>query len=165
MLKLIYRRRREKAGLRRVEDHGKHESPVLRALRASFQTPAQLQLVMIFTYEGDLEFHLSQFGAFSVDHTRFFVAEMVPGIAYIHDRGIILRNIKLKNILLVRELEIPKGTSFSRGYRVGRSWEKEIRAAVRARACDGTSYFYPFFTGKDLELVKKLDLKFLRNFY
>ena len=44
---------------------------------------------------GDLEFHLSRVRVFPEDHTRFYGAEIILGIQYLHSVGVVYRHVKV----------------------------------------------------------------------
>jgi len=86
--------RTEKSVLARVD------SPFLAKLHFSFQTDDNLFLVMDFINGGELFFHLSNEKRFSEDRTKFYSAQIVAGIEYLHNLGVIYRDLKPENLLL-----------------------------------------------------------------
>lgn len=73
------------------------------ALRYSFQTPDRVCFVMEYANGGELFFHLSRERSFSEERTRFYGAEIVSALGYLHDQGIIYRDLKLENLLLDKD--------------------------------------------------------------
>jgi serine/threonine protein kinase len=59
-----------------------------------------LFLVMDFINGGELFHHLSNEKRFSEDRTRFYAAQIVLGIEYLHQIGVIYRDLKPENLLL-----------------------------------------------------------------
>lgn len=74
--------------------------PFLTGLKCSFQTPELLIFVMEYVNGGELFFHLSREKIFSEDRTKFYIAQISLAMTYLHDRGIIYRDLKLENLLL-----------------------------------------------------------------
>merc|ERR1711915_103281 len=77
--------------------------PFLVTLYYSFQTPDKLYFVMDFVNGGELFYHLQKEGVFPPDRVKFYAAEIVLGIEYLHSRGIIYRDLKPENLLLNSE--------------------------------------------------------------
>jgi serine/threonine protein kinase len=69
-------------------------------LRYSFQTPDQLYLVMDFVNGGEMFQHLQVEGTFNNERAKFYAAEIVLGLEYLHSKGIIYRDLKPENLLL-----------------------------------------------------------------
>ncbi|QLQ79998.1 hypothetical protein HG537_0C06470 [Torulaspora globosa] len=74
--------------------------PFIVGLKFSFQTPADLYLVTDFMSGGELFWHLQKEGRFSEDRAKFYIAELVMALEYLHDNDIVYRDLKPENILL-----------------------------------------------------------------
>eukprot|EP00045_Choanoeca_perplexa_P001997 m.22566 g.22566 ORF g.22566 m.22566 type:complete len:466 (-) comp11269_c0_seq1:176-1573(-) len=77
--------------------------PFLTGLKYSFQTKELLCFVLEYVNGGELFFHLSREKVFTEDRARFYAAEIALAIGYLHDHGIIYRDLKLENLLLDNE--------------------------------------------------------------
>ncbi|XP_014242673.1 RAC serine/threonine-protein kinase [Cimex lectularius] len=77
--------------------------PFLISLKYSFQTADRLCFVMEYVNGGELFFHLSRDRIFSEDRTRFYGAEIISALGYLHANGIIYRDLKLENLLLDKD--------------------------------------------------------------
>ena len=66
----------------------------------AFQDRENLYLVMDYLSGGDLRYHICRYRYFSEEITRFFVACLVMGLEYIHEKNIIHRDIKPENLVL-----------------------------------------------------------------
>lgn len=77
--------------------------PFLIALKYSFQTAERLCFVMEYVNGGELFFHLSRERIFTEDRTRFYGAEIISALGYLHEQGIIYRDLKLENLLLDKD--------------------------------------------------------------
>jgi len=80
----------------------KLEHPFLVKLHYSFQTPDKLYFVMDYINGGELFFHLQKEKRFSEERVRFYAAEIVSGLEYLHTAGVIYRDLKPENLLLTR---------------------------------------------------------------
>uniref|UniRef100_A0A5S6QVC2 non-specific serine/threonine protein kinase n=1 Tax=Trichuris muris TaxID=70415 RepID=A0A5S6QVC2_TRIMR len=85
----------------RVLQKTKH--PFLTSLKYSFQTSDRLCFVMEYACGGELFFHLQRERLFTEERTRFYGAEIVSALAYLHENNIVYRDIKLENLLLDRD--------------------------------------------------------------
>uniref|UniRef100_A0A8C1XHM0 non-specific serine/threonine protein kinase n=1 Tax=Cyprinus carpio TaxID=7962 RepID=A0A8C1XHM0_CYPCA len=86
----------------RVLQNSKH--PFLTALKYSFQTHDRLCFVMEYANGGELFFHLSRDRVFSEDRARFYGAEIVSALDYLHsERNVVYRDLKLENLMLDKD--------------------------------------------------------------
>ncbi|KAM4687158.1 protein kinase C iota type-like [Rhinophrynus dorsalis] len=77
--------------------------PFLLSMHSCFQTACHVFFVMNYAAGGDLLSHINRFGKLCEDHIRFYAAEICIGINFLHQNGIIHRDLKLENILLDSE--------------------------------------------------------------
>lgn len=81
----------------------KTNHPFLISLKYSFQTVDRLCFVMQYVNGGELFFHLSRERIFSEDRTRFYGAEIISALGYLHSHEIVYRDLKLENLLLDKD--------------------------------------------------------------
>jgi len=110
--------------------------PFLTSLKYSFQTPDHLFFVMEYVNGGELFMHLRKSKVFSEERVRFYGAEITLAITYLHDSGIVYRDLKLENILLDQEGHI-KITDF------GLSKEEMTFGATTTTFCGTPEYLAP----------------------
>eukprot|EP00727_Mastigamoeba_balamuthi_P001100 m51a1_g10988 putative ph-protein kinase domain containing protein (449) ;mRNA; f:322175-324023 len=77
--------------------------PCLVKLHYSFQTDESLFLVLDFVNGGELFFHLQREKQFDEPRVRFYAAQILLGLEYLHDNDVLYRDLKLENVLLTRE--------------------------------------------------------------
>jgi len=77
--------------------------PFLVNLLYAFQTEDKLYFVMDYINGGELFFHLQKEEKFSDDRVRFYCAEIVCGLEYLHVKGVLYRDLKPENILLTED--------------------------------------------------------------
>ncbi|NXB36785.1 AKT2 kinase, partial [Eulacestoma nigropectus] len=77
----------------RVLQNTRH--PFLTALKYAFQTNDRLCFVMEYANGGELFFHLSRERVFTEDRARFYGAEIVSALEYLHSRDVVYRDIKV----------------------------------------------------------------------
>jgi len=69
----------------------KLNNPFLVKLHYSFQDSDRLFFVMDYVNGGELFFHLQKEKRFTEDRVKFYTAEIVLGIEYLHKNGVIYR--------------------------------------------------------------------------
>ena len=74
--------------------------PFIVNMHYAFQDKDNLYLVMDLLNGGDLRFHVSRYRKFSEEQTRFFIANMIYALEYIHENNVIHRDIKPENLVL-----------------------------------------------------------------
>jgi len=82
---------------------GSKQCRFLTGLHASFQDPERLFFVMDFLGGGDLMHHMMQSKRFGEARARFYTAEIVLALLFLHNEEIIYRDLKLDNVLLTSE--------------------------------------------------------------
>uniref|UniRef100_A0A146ZHT7 non-specific serine/threonine protein kinase n=1 Tax=Fundulus heteroclitus TaxID=8078 RepID=A0A146ZHT7_FUNHE len=85
----------------RVLQNTRH--PFLTTLKYAFQTPDRLCLVMEYANGGELFFHLSRDRVFTVEKARFYGAEIISALEYLHSCNVVYRDLKLENLLLDKD--------------------------------------------------------------
>eukprot|EP00123_Amoebidium_parasiticum_P018404 comp24192_c0_seq1/m.44371 comp24192_c0_seq1/g.44371 ORF comp24192_c0_seq1/g.44371 comp24192_c0_seq1/m.44371 type:complete len:891 (-) comp24192_c0_seq1:514-3186(-) len=76
--------------------------PFLVNLFGCFQTESHLCFIMEYVCGGDLMMHIHQ-AVFDEDRGRYYAAEILLGLEYLHEHGIIYRDLKLDNLLLDKD--------------------------------------------------------------
>jgi len=83
---------------RNVLGYVKH--PFIVGMNMAFQSSTKLFFVLDYCAGGELFFHLQKIGKFVESTARFYTAEIVLAISYVHSLGIIYRDLKPENVLL-----------------------------------------------------------------
>uniref|UniRef100_A0A8C6T0Z5 non-specific serine/threonine protein kinase n=1 Tax=Neogobius melanostomus TaxID=47308 RepID=A0A8C6T0Z5_9GOBI len=77
----------------RVLQNTRH--PFLTTLKYAFQTHDRLCFVMEYANGGELFFHLSRDRVFTEDRARFYGAEIVSALEYLHSCNVVYRDLKV----------------------------------------------------------------------
>uniref|UniRef100_A0AAQ5ZKZ3 non-specific serine/threonine protein kinase n=1 Tax=Amphiprion ocellaris TaxID=80972 RepID=A0AAQ5ZKZ3_AMPOC len=77
----------------RVLQNTRH--PFLTTLKYAFQTHDRLCFVMEYANGGELFFHLSRERVFTEERARFYGAEIVSALEYLHSRDVVYRDLKV----------------------------------------------------------------------
>jgi serine/threonine protein kinase len=77
--------------------------PFVSKMHCHFETTQNYLLVMDYIEGGELAHYLEREGSFNEDTTRFYAAEILLGIKYLHTRGVLYRDLKTQNVLLDSE--------------------------------------------------------------
>ncbi|KAI9031174.1 kinase-like domain-containing protein [Hyaloraphidium curvatum] len=85
--------------------------PFVVKLYYTFQDETSLYFILDLAENGDMLGFLKKFGTFHFDVARFYAAELVEAIEYMHSKGVIHRDLKPENILLDDHMHI-KVTDF-----------------------------------------------------
>ena len=76
--------------------------PFIIKMNYAFQTPKNLYMVLDYCPNGDLMAHLSEKTRFPEIVAKFYIAEIILAIEYLHSLDIVYRDLKPENILLDR---------------------------------------------------------------
>ena len=91
----------EKDTLNRLTEH-----PGIVRLYYTFQDERSLYFVLDLASGGELLGFLKKMGTFDVECTRFYGAQILDAIGYMHSKGIIHRDLKPENVLLDEQMHV-----------------------------------------------------------
>ena len=75
------------------------DCPFILKLHYSFQTPENLYMILDYCSIGDFSYQI-QVDLLEEDEAKFYIAELILAIEYLHQRNIIYRDLKPENILI-----------------------------------------------------------------
>ncbi|KAK0043410.1 3-phosphoinositide-dependent protein kinase 1 [Biomphalaria pfeifferi] len=104
--KHLIRERKTHFVMREKEVLMKLDHPFFIKLAYTFQDTERLYYVLTYARNGELLVYLHKLSAFDVPCTRFYTAEIVLALEYLHSLGIIHRDLKPENILLGEDMHI-----------------------------------------------------------
>ena len=76
------------------------EHPFVLKLHYAFQTSESLYLMLDIVNGGDLFYHIKKRGHLSEKEAKFFGAQIILGLEFLHENKIVYRDLKPENILL-----------------------------------------------------------------
>ena len=76
------------------------DHPFIVQLRFAFQTVDKLYMCMEFINGGELFFHLRRAQRFTEEKTRFYAAEVLLALNYLHSSGVVYRDLKPENVMI-----------------------------------------------------------------
>ena len=79
------------------------DSPFLVNMKYAFQDRETFYLVLDLMEGGDLRYHIGKKRRFSESETKFFLANMIIGLEYLHKNKIIHRDMKPENMVFDSE--------------------------------------------------------------
>lgn len=76
------------------------DHPYIVGLKMAFQTTDKLFFVLDYCAGGELFFHLGKVGRFDESRSKFYAAQIILALEYVHKMGVIYRDLKPENVLL-----------------------------------------------------------------
>lgn len=74
--------------------------PYIVGLNMAFQTSDKLFFVLDYCSGGELFFHLGKVGCFQENRSKFYAAQIILALEYVHKMDVIYRDLKPENVLL-----------------------------------------------------------------
>ena len=74
--------------------------PFIVQMKYAFQNPQKLYFCLEYCPGGEIFFHLSRVGNFDEEVTRFYAAQILLAMRYLHTNDIIHRDLKPENVLI-----------------------------------------------------------------
>lgn len=110
------------------------DHPFIIALRYAFQTKAKLYMVFDFVCGGELFQHLKKVEFFPEERAKFYAAEILLALEFLHKKKVVYRDLKPENVLLDLDGHV-KITDFGLA--------KEISAGKTSSFCGTDEYLAP----------------------
>jgi serine/threonine protein kinase len=128
--------------------------PFIVKLHVAFQTEQRVYLVMDFAAGGEIMFHLRQQAMLSEDDARFYAAELLVALEFLHARRIIHRDLKPENVLISHDGHLLL-TDF--GLAKDLSDCDDPDAEQKHSWCGSEDYMAPEIIGRELHTGKPAD--------
>lgn len=77
--------------------------PFIVKLYGNFYQKMTFYFIMEYINGGDMFFHIRRAKCFSLERTRFYAAELLLAIEFMHLNGVIYRDLKPENVLIDSE--------------------------------------------------------------
>lgn len=81
----------------------KNSCPFLVRLHYAFQTPDKLFMVMDFAAGGELFMHIRESNYLTEERSKFYAAEILVALDWLHRKGVVYRDLKPENVLLDKD--------------------------------------------------------------
>lgn len=134
----IIREKKEKYVLREKEVLSRLDHPFFVRLYFTFQDNFKLYFGLSLAKRGELLPYIKKLGSFDESSSRFYTAEIILALEYLHSMGIIHRDLKPENILLNEKMHI-QITDFGTAKIIGADDKKE--GQPRAKSFVGTAQY------------------------
>ncbi|KAH9494910.1 3-phosphoinositide dependent protein kinase-1 [Bulinus truncatus] len=138
--KHLIRERKTHFVMREKEVLMKLDHPFFIKLAYTFQDSERLYYVLTYARNGELLGYLHKLSAFDVPCTKFYTAEIVLALEYLHSLGIIHRDLKPENILLSEDMHI-KITDFGTSKILSLDGDTENKDHKRKNSFVGTAEY------------------------
>ncbi|KAF9063017.1 hypothetical protein BDP27DRAFT_1335869 [Rhodocollybia butyracea] len=109
---------------REIHHHRQLHHPHVTQMYEVIATESSIWIVTELCSGGELFDYLSEKGRLSEDETRFLFGQLCLAVAYLHEKGIVHRDLKLENVLLDERCRVKLGDfGFTREFERGVSME------------------------------------------
>ncbi|KAK7040734.1 hypothetical protein VNI00_009640 [Paramarasmius palmivorus] len=120
---------------REIHHHRQLHHPHITQMYEVIATESSIWIVTELCSGGELFDYLAEKGRLSEDETRFLFGQLCLAVAYLHEQGIVHRDLKLENVLLDERCRVKLGDfGFTREYE---------RGALMETYCGTTGYASP----------------------